>query len=100
MSDKLLVSSTDGEVMEEVGRRLEALRESRGMTQTEAASLSGLARRTVYSAERGENPSLLTLVRLLRSYGALGALESFIPETEISPMEIVSARKKGKGRNG
>jgi len=98
MSNNLPVTATDGEIMAEIGRRLEALRKARRVSQSEAAALSGVSRRTVYSAEQGENPSLLTLVRLLRSYGALGSLDGFIPETEISPIEILS-RKKGRSRH-
>ena len=100
MSNNLPVTATDGEVMAEIGRRLEALRKVRRVSQSKAAELSGVSRRTVYSAEQGENPSLLTLVRLLRTYGALGSLDGFIPETEISPIEILSRKKGRVGRRG
>lgn len=95
MSTILLTTATDPEILQELGRRLAALREARRMSQTEAAELSGLSRKTVYSAERGENPRLLTLVRLLRTYGTLESLSAFIPETEISPIEILE-RTRGE----
>ena len=47
-------------------------------------------------AERGDNPTLLTLLRMLRVYGRLPALEAFLPEPEISPMQRLEARR---GRN-
>lgn len=91
------LGATDVEIMEELGRRLEELRRARRISQTEAARLSGLSRRTVYGAEHGENPTLLTLVRLLRTYGRLGALESFIPVPEVSPIALLEGREDRGG---
>ena len=86
-------SATDREVMQELGRRLVALREAQRLTMLEAAERAALSRQTLYRAERGQNPTLLTIVRLLRVYGRLAALESFIPEPEISPMAILEERR-------
>ena len=86
-------SGTDREVMRELGRRLVALRESQRLTMLEAAERAALSRQTLYRAERGQNPTLLTIVRLLRVYGRLAALESFIPEPEISPMAVLEERR-------
>ncbi len=86
-------SATDREVMRELGRRLAALREAQRLTMLEAAERAALSRQTLYRAERGQNPTLLTIVRLLRVYGRLAALESFIPESEISPMAVLEERR-------
>ena len=86
----------DPEIVAVLGRRLAQLRKAAGFTQADAAERAGLDRTTVSRAEQGDNPTLLTVVRLLRVYGRLGALESFIPEPGVSPMELVrSARKRG-----
>ncbi len=87
-------AATDREILKVIGGRLEALRDARGLTQSEAAARSGLGRNTLYRAERGDNPTLLTLVRLLRVYGRLPALESFVPPPEISPMARLEERKE------
>ena len=79
--------------MRELGRRLAALREAQRLTMLEAAKRAALSRQTLYRAERGQNPTLLTIVRLLRVYGRLAALESFIPEPEISPMAVLEERR-------
>ena len=79
--------------MRELGRRLAALREAQRLTMVEAAERAALSRQTLYRAERGQNPTLLTIVRLLRVYGRLAALESFIPEPEISPMAVLEERR-------
>ena len=93
MNDIQYTSANDAEILEEIGARLEALRKARGLTQTEAAERAGLGRNTLYRAEQGNNPTLQTLVRLLRTYGRLSALESFVPGPEISPMARLRARK-------
>lgn len=91
---------TDREVIEELGRRLRALREAQRLTRVETAERAGLSRRTVSRAEEGHNPTLLTVVRLLRLYGRLGALEDFLPEPEVSPMAILRSRQSRQGRSG
>ena len=84
--------------MQQLGSRLRALREAQRLTRVEAAKRAGLSRRTVSRAEEGRNPTLLTVVRLLRLYGRLAALEDFIPEPEVSPMAILrSQRGKSDG---
>lgn len=88
-------TATDREVLAHLGARLAALRDARGLTQSEAAERAGLSRNTLSRAERGDNPTLATLIRLLRVYGRLPALESFIPEPEVSPMARL---KEGRER--
>ena len=89
MSNTIPVGTPDAEVLGEIGRRLRALRKSRRMSQKEAAHRSGVSRRTLYSAEHGENSTLLTLIRLLRTYGRLGSIDSFIPVPEVSPIDVI-----------
>jgi transcriptional regulator with XRE-family HTH domain len=98
MSQTSLSTATDAEVLRHLGARLRALRERRQLSAVEAAKQSGLARRTLYRAEHGLNPTLETLVRLLRLYGELGALVRLLPEPEASPMAVLeSARKARRG---
>lgn len=89
MTDTRIEERTDPEILRQLGRRLGRLRKARGVTQAEAAELAGLDRTTVSRAERGDNPTLLTVVRLLRVYGRVSALDSFIPEPEVSPMALI-----------
>lgn len=94
--DKPIAKGTDAEILAELGKRLARLRKSSGLKQGEAAERAGVDRSTVSRAEQGDNPTLLTLVRLLRVYGRLGTLDSFIPEPGVSPMQLVrEARKRG-----
>lgn len=93
MNDIRYNERTDAEVLREIGRRLEALRRARGLTQSEAAERAGLGRTTLYRAENGDNPTLSTVIRLLRVYGRLGAVEDFIPAPGVSPMARLEARR-------
>jgi transcriptional regulator with XRE-family HTH domain len=95
MTDKRIEERTDPEVLRELGRRLARLRKARGMTQAEAGELAGMDRTTVSRTEQGDNPTLLTVLRLLRVYGRAGALNSFIPEPEVSPMTLI---RRARGR--
>ena len=92
--DKHIASATDGELLQLMGGRLRDLRKARKLTVTEVARLAGLNRTTVHRAEVGDNPTLITLLRLLRVYGRLPALENFLPPSEISPMELVRQQRK------
>ena len=96
MNYKQYAAASDNELLREIGARLEALRKSLGLTQTVAAERAGLGRNTLYRAEQGDNPTLHTVIRLLRTYGRLATLESFIPGPEISPMARLRARKRGR----
>lgn len=93
MNDIKYTSATDSEILKEIGQRMAGLRRARGLTQTDAAQRAGLSRNTLYRAEQGENPTLHTVIRLLRAYGRLPALEAFIPTLEISPMARLRQRK-------
>lgn len=97
MMDSRIANHSDPEIMEILGKRLARVRKGRSLTQAEAADQAGIDRTTVSRAERGDNPNLLTLVRLLRVYGRLDALETFLPEPGVSPMALVRARRRRDG---
>jgi transcriptional regulator with XRE-family HTH domain len=96
MMDLSITTRTDSEVMVEIGHRLRALRKATGLSQTEAAGRAALDRSTVSRAENGDNPTLRTLIRLLRVFGRLDALETFIPVPEVSPMALVRQGRAGR----
>ncbi len=97
MPNTSFTEMADPEILQNIGRRLRALRGSR--QQQEVARQAGLTRQTVARAEQGQNPTLLTIIRMLRVYGRLGALDAFIPAPEVSPIALLrQAKKAGKGR--
>jgi transcriptional regulator with XRE-family HTH domain len=84
--------ATDSEILQQLGQRLRRLRTERGLSAIEAASQAGIARRTIYRAERGLNPTLLTIVRLLRLYGRLEDLTNYAAQAPLSPMQVLRDR--------
>jgi transcriptional regulator with XRE-family HTH domain len=85
MTAKAYNAATDDELLASIGTRLRALRKASGFTQDQAAARAGLARSTVSEAENGENPTLHTVVRLLRVYEGLASLEGLAaPEGLVS----------------
>jgi len=93
---KTLGSNTDEETLRELGSRLRSYRLQQNLGMTDVARRAGLNRNTIVNAEAGRNPRLGTLVRLLRVYGRLEALDSFLPQPTISPLQLV--RDKGRLR--
>lgn len=89
--------ATDREVLRAVGARLRAAREAAELTMVETATRTGLSRKTVQRAEAGDNPTLLTVVRLLRLYRRLDAFDDFLAPPEISPMALLKATPRKKG---
>jgi len=96
MTDLYRANATDREIIEGIGGRLRELRRRQGLTMIEVGELAGLDRGTVSRAEQGDNPTLLTLIRMLRVYGRLPALDAFLPDPGISPMARLEARRRGR----
>jgi putative transcriptional regulator len=88
-------SMTDRGIGKEMGIRIRSLRLRRNMTQQQVADAAALSLNAVKSVESGKG-KLLTLIAVLRELGALDALDSFIPDALISPMQL--ARQQGKKR--
>jgi transcriptional regulator with XRE-family HTH domain len=84
------------EIEAELGRRLEALRLARNISQAELAAEAGVSRRTITRFENGGGVSLETLIRLMRALGIASRLESLLPDPGVRPIDRV--RLKGKPR--
>jgi len=87
---------TDTEVLRELGSRLRAYRLQQNLTVATVAERAGVNPNTVLNAEAGRNPRLGTLLRLLRVYGRLEAVDAFLPEPGVSPLQL--ARLQGRPR--
>jgi putative transcriptional regulator len=80
---------------EELGNRLKQARLNADITQAELAARTGLNRRTILNAEKG-NVQLKNLVAILVSLGMADQLNLFLPVQEISPLQL--AKLKGQKR--
>jgi transcriptional regulator with XRE-family HTH domain len=92
--------NTDGEVLAEVGERLRWYRLRLNLTVADVATRTGLNRNTVLNAEAGRNPRLETVVRLLRAYGRLEALDAFLPVPAVSPLQVIRDKARERRRAG
>ncbi len=82
-------------IAEELGNRLKQARLNADITQAELASKTGLNRRTILNAEKG-NVSLKNLVSILVGLDMADQLNLFLPVQEISPLQL--AKLKGQKR--
>lgn len=90
-----IFSLSDKAIAQELGRRIRALRLRKNITQQELARAAMLSLNAIKSLESGRG-KLSTLIAVLRELGSLEQLDSFIPETPISPLQL--ARMQGKQR--
>ena len=90
---------TDRAVVKEIGSRLKALRLRSNRKQKSIAESAGLSVTAIQGAEKGET-TLLTLIKVLRTLDALDNLDSFLPEIEISPLQLakIEKRKRASGK--
>ena len=74
----------------QVGGAVRQLRIARGYDQLELADRANVSRSAVQSLERGAGSRLHTLLAVLRALDRLDALESILPDTEPSPLEVLA----------
>ena len=91
---------TNDEILAELGRRLERYRLQQNRTLADVAREAGVGIRTAARAEAGENPTLATVVKLLRALGRLEALDAFLPEPLVSPIQLAELSGKQRQRAG
>lgn len=95
---KIEKQSAPEAVIQELGTRIARRRIERGMTQAEAAEQAGVGKRTIERIEAGGDMQLTTLIRLLRVLDLTTHLDQLIPETPISPMEMLKHQPKTRKR--
>lgn len=98
MVHTMMGSKTDREIMEEIGRRLRAYRLQRNLGVREVAARAGLNRNTVLKAEAGANPTLQTVVKILRVLERLDGLDAFLPAPGLSPLQLMKLGAKPRQR--
>lgn len=90
--------SFDTEILEEIGRRLRTLRLQQNLGQVDLALRAHLSPTTVKNAERGRDPRLSTLVRILRVLGRVEALDAFLPPSTVSPLAMLKTAGRVRER--
>ncbi len=102
--DRIFPNSRTETVLTELGQRIRRTRLEQNRTAEELAESSGVGTRTLLRLESGEGATMTTLVRILRGLGKLNALDSFLPEPTVSPLELVKRsgrrRQRASGSDG
>jgi putative transcriptional regulator len=86
---------TDKAIMAEIGVRLKGLRLRRNRTQQQLADSTDLSLNVIKGLEAGRG-KLSSLIAVLRELDGLDALDLFIREEQISPLQL--AKQQGKKR--
>lgn len=86
----------DQAIVEELGNRLRRLRLNRDVSQQELAERSGLSTRTIRNIESGQNPSLESLIKVMRALGLVDRFDELLPPPVPSPMDML--RLEGRRR--
>ena len=90
---------SDGAVLQQLGRRLEAIRLGRNQTQAQLATLAGVSKRTIERLESGAVAVQLSgLVRVCRALDLLDRLDAFVPEPLVSPIALLKLRGRNRRR--
>ncbi len=92
----ILATSRTPDVMQEIGERIRRVRLQRNESIEALAHEAGVGVNTLRRLEAGQNVGTVYFVRVLRAVGKLSALDAFLPEPEVSPIQI--SKLKGEQR--
>lgn len=85
-----------------LGERIKQARLNRDMSQIELSDKTGISRKLIIKAEKGQ-VSLEDLIALLDALGVKNNLDSILPHQSISPIQLLKlkgrTRKHASGRN-
>lgn len=87
---------SDNAVLQEIGKRIQAYRKKRKLTQKDLAGRTGLSVFTVSQMEQGKAVSLSSFIPVLRELRLLNNLDALIPEIPESPISLLNKQGKSK----
>lgn len=97
MPNNDIYEMSDKAVAAMIGQRIEQLRLECDITQEELADSVGIAPKTYRKLIDGGG-KLETMIAVLRALGHLELTDSFIPQGNISPLELVKLKGKARQR--
>ncbi len=89
---------TDDAVVVEIGHRLQRERLNQNLSQEALAKHAGVSRKTITNLENGAGGTIGTLVAVLRGMNRIGALDTFLPDPGVSPMQLLKLEGKVRQR--
>lgn len=84
----------DGEVLEDVGKRLRELRKQKKMSQSDLADHIGVSRKHIGDIESGKGTTLLIFVKLLKLFNKSEKLLEILEGSAISPKDLFLKSQK------
>ena len=92
------IASSNQSILKKIGERLKNYRLHLNITIEAVAEHINVSGKTIMKIERGENYSMIILIKLLRAYNLLHILDDFIPDHTISPKQIFEMKGKKRQR--
>ena len=93
-----LNSLTDNAIVEQLGNFIKQHRLEQNKSQAQLADEAGVSRITLVQLEKGKHVNIMTFVALLRALGVLYALDSFIVQPQLSPLQLAELDEKKRQR--
>lgn len=85
---------SDPAILVKLGERIKDYRIRLGLKQSEVAKMSSIGTNTIYKIEKGKPVSILLLISILRTLGLLDNIEMLVPETKLTPMQLLKMQEK------
>lgn len=89
-------SAHNADILAELGNRIKACRIRKAYTQAEFAKASGISKGTVAHIESGKSVQFENVLKVLRELDCLASLETLLPSSESTPMELVQEKSERK----
>lgn len=86
---EILGSSRTDDILVELGKRIQRLRLDQNLRVEDLAQKAGVSPRTLGRMESGTGVGIEHWIRVLRGLGRLQALDSFLPQPTVSPIQLV-----------
>lgn len=85
---------SDPAILVKLGERIKDYRIRMGLKQSDVAKMSRIGTNTIYKIEKGRPISILLLISILRTFGLLENIDMLVPETKLTPMQLLKLQEK------
>lgn len=85
---------SDPAILKTLGARIKEYRISMGLKQSDVANESGVGLSTINKIETGKPVSMQLFISVLRTLNLLENLQLLVPESKISPLQLLELQKK------
>jgi transcriptional regulator with XRE-family HTH domain len=95
-----IAEMSDKALLVRLGSRIQRERLNRNLTQSDLAERAGIGARTIRYLEAGRQTTVATFIRVLRGLDKLDALDAFLPEPGLSPLQLAKLNGRERKRAG